>query len=157
MPSLPEDTTPTPDEDHSPVDVSDLHCLAVPARADRLPSLRRIVARWASSVGMVAERVHALTLATYEAMANVVTHAYRGVPGGVLELHATYHKQLRQVTITVVDFGRWRPAIVHSVDDLLRTKGRGLPLIRALAEGADIDSDDQGTTVRMNWGTIAPE
>jgi serine/threonine-protein kinase RsbW len=129
---------------------ADLHYATIPAEAERVAGFRRVLTLWASGVGMAAERVQALTLATYEAMANVVTHAYRGLPG-TLELHATYLADLRQVTVTVIDKGRWRPALVE--DSPLRSGGRGLPLIRALAEDISITTSTRGTSVRMRWNT----
>jgi serine/threonine-protein kinase RsbW len=129
---------------------ADLHYETIPADAERVAGYRRILTRWASGVGMAAERVQALTLATYEAMANVVTHAYRGLPG-TLELHATYLAELRQVTVTVIDKGHWRPTLVEGSP--LRSGGRGLPLIRALAEDTSITTGVRGTSVRMRWNT----
>ncbi|HEX3789805.1 MAG TPA: ATP-binding protein [Pseudonocardiaceae bacterium] len=143
---------PSPAEDDGPTAaLSDLHYLAIPAQADRLPALRRALARWAASVGMVADRVQELTLASYEAMANVVAHAYRGLPRGVWELHATYRATDRQIVVTVTDHGRWQPVLVNL--DRLRAGGRGLPLIRAFAEDSTINSDAGGTRVRMRWHT----
>jgi serine/threonine-protein kinase RsbW len=127
--------------------VPDLHYPAITAHADRLPAFRRILNSWATSLGMVAEKVHALTSASYEAMANVVAHAYRGRPG-LLEMHAV--RRAGEVTVTVVDHGNWRPAVVGDTDPL-RSGGRGVLLIRALAERVVIKSDGTGTTVRMSW------
>jgi len=129
---------------------ADLHYPTIPAEAERVARFRRVLTLWASGLGMAAERVQALTLATYEAMTNVVTHAYRGLPG-TLELHATYLAELRQVTVTVIDKGHWRPALVG--DGPLRPGGRGLPLIRALAEDTSITTGVRGTSVRMRWNT----
>lgn len=129
---------------------ADLHYPTIPAEAERVAGFRRVLTLWASGVGMAAERVQALTLATYEAMANVVTHAYRGLPG-TLELHATYLAELRQVTVTVIDKGHWRPTLVENGP--LRSGGRGLPLIRALAEDISITTGARGTSVRMRWKT----
>src|SRR6202000_929795 len=81
----------------------DLHCVAVPASLDRLCALCRTLARWAASTGIAAERAHAVVLASYEALANAVAHAYPSHLAGVLDLHATYRPQHRRLTITVTD------------------------------------------------------
>jgi serine/threonine-protein kinase RsbW len=87
---------------------ADLDC-RVPAVPKRLAALRRSLADWATRVGMAASTVEELVLATYEALANAVEHAYRGRVGGLVALRA--HSDLAHgvVTITVTDFGQWRP------------------------------------------------
>ena len=150
MPSPTEDDS-APVADSSDT-VADLHYEAVPAHAERLTAFRHILTRWATSAGMLTERVQALTLAVYEAMANVVTHAYRGsCEDGVFDLHAVRSADHRQVTVTVTDFGHWRPEAVPDPDDHLPTHGRGVLLIRALCDSMVIDTDSSGTTIRMNW------
>jgi serine/threonine-protein kinase RsbW len=132
----------------APMAHTDLHYSAVPAEADLIAPVRRTLTHWAAAIGMATERAQDLALATYEAMANVVTHAYPGRTG-VFELHATYHSEPRQVTITVVDHGQWRPA--HGPGAGPRTGGRGLPLIRALTQDTTITTDATGTSIRMCW------
>ncbi|HEX5407223.1 MAG TPA: ATP-binding protein [Pseudonocardiaceae bacterium] len=140
-----------PGEDDSGALVADLHRVGVPAQADRLPALRQLLTNWATNIGMVTERVQALTLAVHEAMANVVTHAYRGVSGGVFDLHAVYCADSRQATVTITDFGSWLPAEAPDAQNRFRLHGRGLLLIQGLADAASVNSDDHGTTVRMEW------
>lgn len=154
MPSPPEDSGAirrherSPETEYHPDTVPDLHFEAIPARVERLASVRQVLTKWATSVGMITERVQALTLAVYEAMANVVTHAYRGCEG-VFELHAVRGPD--QVTVTVIDFGEWQPEVAHDPHDRLRVNGRGVLLIRALSDSMAIHSDANGTTIRMNW------
>lgn len=116
----------------------------VPAVAARLQQLRRALRTWASHVGLATETVHDLVLAAYEAMANVVDHAYRGRLGGFMDLHAHSDPAHRTVTVTVTDYGRWRPP---SQGDTSR--GRGLRLIRGLAEHVKVTPSQHGTTVAM--------
>src|SRR3954454_14647921 len=79
-------------------------------------------------------------LASYEAMANAVTHAYPYGTIGPLELHARLVPGW--VVVTVTDHGR-RP-------DQPRA-GYGLELIRRLSDDAEVVRGDYGTTVRMSW------
>jgi serine/threonine-protein kinase RsbW len=132
----------------APTAPDDLHYPAIPAEAGRIARLRHAVAQWATAIGLAADRVQQLALATYEAMANVVTHAYRDRTG-VFELRATYRAEHRQVTITVTDHGHWRPARAPGPGP--STGGRGLPLIRALAEDTSITTSASGTSVHMCW------
>lgn len=131
--------------------VADVHYAAVPAHPERLPGLRRALAGWADRVGMSAEQIEVLALASYEALANATAHAYSNGEG-VLEVHATYLPERAQAQVTVTDSGRWRPPSTE-----WGLGGRGLVLIRNLAEHAEVSTDATGTTVRMHWtvGTLA--
>jgi serine/threonine-protein kinase RsbW len=122
-----------------------LRCEAVPAVAGRLPVLRHRLTDWARQVGLGPDRVDALRIASDEALANVVRHAYRG-SRGVLHLYASYQPERDKVTVTVVDHGRWRPALV-----LRQSRGFGLMLMRRLADRVDVITGPNGTTVRLSW------
>jgi serine/threonine-protein kinase RsbW len=121
----------------------DLH-VRVPADPGRLTALRHALSNWAERVGLDLADREALTLASYEAMANAVEHAYAGRLQGIIELRAV--SEAGRVVVTVTDYGRWRtpPADVG-------TRGRGLTLIRGLTPDSAISSSDQGTTVSMSW------
>ncbi len=95
---------------------------------------------------MSGDQVGALTLATYEALANAAIHAYLD-DTGTFDLLARYLPDRDRVEVTVTDYGRWRPP----PDDPGPFSGRGIPLIQALAEHVDITRSTQGTTVRMHW------
>ncbi len=125
-----------------PRPVPDLHH-RLPAVATRLPPLRQALTDWAHHAGLSAERIDAITLATTEAMANVVRHAYDTI--GILDLHAT--NTGRQVTVTVTDYGHWKSP--RQPRD--RFAGRGVLLIHALTDHARITTTAEGTTVRMTW------
>lgn len=119
---------------------------AVPARADRLPAVRHCLAGWACNLGMGTEQIEGLVLATYEALANVVTHAYPGSTG-TFDLRARHLAERRVVEVTVTDHGHWRPPPA----DPGPLAGRGLPLMHNLAESVRIEPGTRGTTVRMYW------
>jgi serine/threonine-protein kinase RsbW len=137
----------------SPADAPELHYSAIPAQAERLSAIRRVLVRWAQSVAMLADRAHDVTLATYGAMANAVEHAYSGRPLGVLELHAAHDPATQRVTVTVIDHGHWQVAAVTGTGTRTRPNGRGLILIHALADAVTIKSTERGTTVCMSWAT----
>ncbi|WP_167113273.1 ATP-binding protein [Amycolatopsis viridis] len=117
----------------------------VPARSRNATILRHLLTRWANAVDLPEDTTDAIALAAYEAMINVVTHAYPAGADGPMELSA----ELRGATVdvTVSDRGRWEPP----APDPGPLHGRGLPLIRALSERADISPGPGGTTVRMRW------
>jgi serine/threonine-protein kinase RsbW len=123
----------------------DLH-LRVPAAAGRLTGLRHALAEWAERCGLAPEDREALTLASYEAMANSVEHAYAGQLQGVLDLRAERDAAERRLVVTVTDYGQWRPP---PSDPGIR--GRGLPLIRGLTPDSAIRPSPHGTTVSLSW------
>jgi serine/threonine-protein kinase RsbW len=125
------------------VQEGDLH-FRVPAAAARLTGLRHALTEWAEQIGLAPEDREALTLASYEAMANSVEHAYAGQVQGVLDLRAVRNDS--RVTVTVTDYGQWKPPPIDP-----GTRGRGLPLIRGLTQTADITPSEHGTTVTMSW------
>lgn len=116
----------------------------VPAVAERLQQLRRALRTWASHVGLAADTVHDLVLAAYEAMANVIDHAYRGRLAGFLDLHAHSDPAHGTVTVTVTDYGRWRPPSQDAT-----SRGRGLRLIQGLTQQSKVTPSRRGTTVAM--------
>jgi anti-sigma regulatory factor (Ser/Thr protein kinase) len=74
-----------------------------------------------------------------------VEHAYRRA-GGVLAVLARRLDDPARVEVTVTDHGRWQPPPEDSGN-----RGRGLALIRRLADDVDIRPGDHGTIVRMRW------
>src|SRR5699024_9715282 len=78
----------------------------VPANADELPALRRALSEWAVEAGLSTDTAEMLVLASYEAMANVVEHAYTD-NGGTIELTVTGLPVSGQARVTVTDEGRW--------------------------------------------------
>jgi serine/threonine-protein kinase RsbW len=133
------------DRAHSPGSATDLHW-RVPALAVRLSAVRDDLADWARRAGLPVDEVEDLAMACYEAMANVVVHAYGGEVG-ILDVHATRSADQNTVTIFVTDYGQWRKA----PEDPGRAHGGGLCLIRQLAHSAEIVPTPAGTTVRMRW------
>ena len=115
-----------------------------PAIADRLSAVRRAIQAWAEHAGLSADLIEQLALAGYEAMANVVEHAYAGVALGLLSVQVSASPEL--VDVLVEDQGKWRVS-----DARPGFRGRGLQLINGLAEQATVTSTEQGTTVRMRW------
>jgi serine/threonine-protein kinase RsbW len=95
-----------------------------------------------------------MVLAVYEALANAAEFAYltADTPGGVT-LSAEHDSASSALTLTVADQGRWRHV---DPSERCRSRGRGLPLIKGLASRADIDTSENGTTVRMVFDGVVP-
>jgi serine/threonine-protein kinase RsbW len=127
------------------VDVADLE-RRVPATAEQLGQLRHALADWATRHGLPAQTVEDMVLATYEAMANAVMHAYHGHVRGTLDLYAHADRVRGTVTVSVADYGCWRPPPPNH-----NSRRRGLSLIHGLAEHAGIRRNRSGTTVTMTY------
>jgi serine/threonine-protein kinase RsbW len=85
-----------------------------------------------------------VVLASYEALANAAEHAYPSGPG-LVDLVAARTTDGR-VLVTVSDHGRWRPP---PCDPGFR--GRGLTMIKELTLQVEIQQNQDGTTVHMEW------
>jgi anti-sigma regulatory factor (Ser/Thr protein kinase) len=111
--------------------------------AAQLPGARHEVERWAQAVGLSEPLVEDVVLAAHEALANVADHAYPDGAGHAL-LDARCADGVLETTVR--DEGTWRtPA------DDPGWRGRGLVIIRGLADEVDVQHDGSGTVVRMRW------
>ncbi len=131
--------------------VPDLWLLAVPAVVGRLTGARQDLSSWSDMAGLSAVQVDDVGLAVYEAMANVVDHAYP-YSDGDFDLHAT--RERVRVAVTVTDRGRWKPPPARLVPRSLR--GHGLLLMRSLAVEFEITLRPGGTIVLMTWPLPPP-
>jgi serine/threonine-protein kinase RsbW len=122
-------------------------CHGVVAAPQALRRLRHELTTWAQAAGIDPERVQDIVLASYEALANVADHAYDGAGAGVVDLDAAVYEDRVEVVIT--DQGKWRTPVPDPRPVSLR--GRGLLLLRASADRADIHSDEAGTVVTLAW------
>lgn len=98
-----------------------------------------------------AERFSDLVLAVSEALANAAEFAYTDAPDlGTMDVSAAYDAASDTLAVTVNDHGQWRQRA--SARELGR--GRGIPLMRALADEASIEGTPQGTQVTLTWNRL---
>jgi anti-anti-sigma factor len=117
-----------------------------PAESGRLADLRREVSEWTAAAGLSEDLAYDLLLAYGEAAANAVDHAYAGT-SGTFDTHLVHTGTAVQATVR--DHGRWRPAPADP-----GARGRGLQLIRAMADDVRLDTSDTGTTIRFLFSTM---
>ncbi|WP_410674880.1 ATP-binding protein [Amycolatopsis sp. cmx-4-68] len=122
-------------------------CHDVPAVPEALRRLRHDLMAWALAAGVGESRAQDIVLASYEALANVADHAYHGAGSGVVDLDAAVHPD--RIEVMISDHGRWRTPVPDPRPVSLR--GRGLLLLRASADRADITSGEEGTVVTLTW------
>ncbi|RSM36111.1 ATP-binding protein [Amycolatopsis balhimycina DSM 5908] len=122
-------------------------CHGVEAVPQVLRRLRHDLMAWVLAAGVDETRAQDIVLASYEALANVADHAYDGSGSGVVDLDAAVHPD--RIEVVIRDHGRWRIPVA----DLrpVSVRGRGLLLLRASADRADITSGDEGTVVTLAW------
>ena len=124
----------------STLPLSDPLVLSLPADADALPMLRRVLRRWLVDAGGSEREVDELALACSEACANAIEHAY-SPPAGRVQLEATVGDD-RTAHLTISDSGRWRPPRGAN-------RGRGMLLMEGLTDAVDVVRRDGGTSVRL--------
>ncbi|WP_370965133.1 ATP-binding protein [Amycolatopsis sp. cg9] len=123
-----------------------------PALPNEMADLRRKLTRWLGELPLDPESTHDITLATYEALANVAAHAYPSGHGWA-RLQAT--RTGDTVTVTVTDTGCGIPATRPRTAGLRTSGGRGLVLIDKVTDQSDIETSETGTTVRMTWRPVS--
>jgi serine/threonine-protein kinase RsbW len=94
-----------------------------------------------------------LILATNEALANAAEFAYHAADHpGTMDVQAVYHKADAKLAVSVTDNGTWKVPDAHPPT---RSRGRGIPLMRALTDHATITTAPGGTRVHLEWSGIS--
>ncbi len=101
-----------------------------PADPQELAAFRREIEDWAAAAALDPDVTDDLQLATGEAAANAIEHAYP-TGGGRFDYVVQLADGGRRVDVTVADRGRWRPPPADR-----GYRGRGLELIRSI--GSDV-------------------
>ncbi len=128
--------------------------LGLDAEAGAVAQAREDFAQWLKRFFAVdAVRFSDLVLAINEALANAAEFAYLlSERPGTIDMQAAYHPAEQKLTVEVCDRGRWR---TPQSDPPPRTRGRGIPLMEALADEAAINTSAHGTRVQLSWRDIA--
>jgi serine/threonine-protein kinase RsbW len=124
------------------------------ADAVRAAQMRQEFSIWLKRCfALDATKVSDVVLAVNEALANAAEFAYSTVgEPGAMHLLADYDSGTAVLTVTVADEGAWR---IADSEKKSISRGRGIPLMRALADRATIDSSTAGTRVCLEWNHVA--
>ncbi|WP_410614749.1 SpoIIE family protein phosphatase [Amycolatopsis sp. lyj-109] len=116
------------------------------AHPDHLASTRHWMRAWLHNAALEPDLAQDVLVAAGEACANAVEHAYRDDGTGATA-HLTARLTGAHLVVTVTDRGHWKqpPPDNH----LLR--GRGVPMMEALADAVAFRHDATGTTVTLEW------
>lgn len=99
------------------------------------------------------DRFNDLLLAVNEAIANAAEFAYDdAAERGTVDVRAAYDGDSDTLAVIVDDRGRWRPK--KPVQYRQQIRGRGIPLMEALADDVAIDRTAQGTRVTLTWSGL---
>ncbi|MEV6642631.1 SpoIIE family protein phosphatase [Amycolatopsis sp. NPDC051371] len=120
--------------------------LDFPAQPDSLASTRHWLRAWLGTASLGEDLAQDVLVATGEACANAVEHAYPEGPG---DAHLSARFTGSRLVVTVTDRGHWkRPPPDNHV-----LRGRGMPMMEALADAVAVRHDTTGTTVTLEWRT----
>jgi serine/threonine-protein kinase RsbW len=98
-----------------------------------------------------AQRFNDLLVAVYEAIANAAEFAYVDDPPlrGTVDVSAAYDVDSDTLAVAVDDHGHWRESFPAPA--AVPPRGRGLHLMRVLADKVAIDRTPHGTHVTLTW------
>ncbi|WP_319450079.1 MULTISPECIES: ATP-binding protein [unclassified Mycobacterium] len=97
-------------------------------------------------------RLSDLVLAINEALANSAEFAYGANDVvGTMDLLAWHDSAESSITVVVADRGEWR---MTDTAPTTRSRGRGIPLMRALSDRTAIETSLDGTQVRLVWTNV---
>jgi serine/threonine-protein kinase RsbW len=116
--------------------------------------LRQEFSLWLKrSFALDPTKVSDVVLAVNEALANAAEFAYSTADHpGEMHLLADYDTGLARLRVTVADEGVWR---IPAGGKKSISRGRGIPLMQALADRATIESTPAGTQVHLEWKHVA--
>jgi serine phosphatase RsbU (regulator of sigma subunit)/anti-sigma regulatory factor (Ser/Thr protein kinase) len=114
--------------------------LTLPAEPEALAPLRRRLGGWLAHKGVAHDAAYDIVLATCEAAANAIEHAYGP---GEARFGVTAWAADSEVTVEVHDRGAWR-------DQRDPRRGRGFQVMRELMDEVSVNSDGGGTNVRLS-------
>ena len=125
---------------------SDRPCVreSYPAVASSIPLARRAITEWAAQTGVTRERVQAISLASSEALTNVVLYAY---PWRTGEIHVTARAAGNELWVLIADSG----CGIHAGRDS-DGLGLGLALISKMTDGFSVvERSSGGTELRLRF------
>ncbi|WP_340684048.1 ATP-binding protein [Amycolatopsis coloradensis] len=120
----------------------------VPALDSEATTLRRQLTFWLEKLPLDPDSGCDIIVATYEALANVVEHAYPGERGW-MRLYAEWSGD--SVTVVVTDTGCGIPVTPRRPPDASTSRGRGLLLIDKVTDQLHVDTGQDGTQMTMIW------
>ena len=123
-------------------------CSGAGADAVTVAHLRDEFARWLRRGGIDETTLCDIVLAVNETLTNSAEFAYLDGGAGTVDLEAVRDPRRRTITVTISDQGHWRET---NPLERQRCRGRGIPLMRTLADSVIIDTSGLGTSVCLRF------
>lgn len=129
------------------VSISEVQAVAMTldARAENVVLVRQALEGAARKLGAEGRTLDDIKLAVTEACSNVVKYAYRQNTGSMT---AGMSGANDAITVTVIDEGTWQE---RDESGGLEASGMGIPLMEAVTRSCEIETDESGTTIRMEF------
>lgn len=113
----------------------------IPSHIDQLVRIESLLDKVAQEIGLPEERHPLFVVAVTEALSNAILHGNRQDPNKYVSLRFRYDPSRRVFSVEVEDQGPgFDPSILPDpteADNLLRESGRGIFLMRNLADAVD--------------------
>src|SRR5512139_3112044 len=121
-----------------------------PADAQTVAEFRRALSQWLRSNFAIDDvKRNDVLLAVNEALTNAAEFAYvDAAEPGTMSVTARYDAGDRRLVLIVTDHGKWLEKVP---DGRPNTRGRGVELMRALADRAMIQREATGTQVQLEF------
>jgi anti-sigma regulatory factor (Ser/Thr protein kinase) len=113
--------------------------LELPTDRTSLTYARRLIARWLERAGASTAEAFDIQLASHEACANAIEHAYQ-FGDALVELEG--RRTDGEVAVTVRDSGPWR-------EKARSERGQGIELMRALMDEVRVNGGPDGTEIEL--------
>jgi anti-sigma regulatory factor (Ser/Thr protein kinase) len=123
------------------------------AAPHQLAGFRHGLTTWLQAAAVPAAIAGDIVLAVNEACTNSMEHAYPGADRGRIRVEAEIGGT--DIHVRVVDSGLWKAPPTDP-----GTRGRGLPLIKALSDRGVLDGTPKGTTIELSFrmpAKVGPE
>ncbi len=122
--------------------------LAMTSDPAEIASARKALERFAAARGLEPEDVAELGLATNEAIANIIRHAYKGRDDGRIEL--TVEIEGEDVVVLLRDWGSGAvPNLARQKTDLLQPGGLGLACMKLMMDQLQFVPQPDGMLLKM--------
>jgi anti-sigma regulatory factor (Ser/Thr protein kinase) len=122
-----------------------LFCDAFTASRDEQQSARNRLRDWLVGAGIPSDHRDVITLAVGEAVSNAIEHGSSNDPTHVVTVELAARGEL--LTASVGDHGHWVPGL----EGVLAGRGRGHLIMQTLCDDIDIDVDNGGTVVTLQF------
>ena len=124
--------------------------LIIPSKPAHLSSVRDLIESAAGQTELAANEVQRVVTAAFEAVVNAATHGSPQGPGSTIAVDVYVYQD--RLVIEVLDHGHGIECPKSSkMPDTEATRGRGIPLMRALVDKVEFSKSDVGRVTLIKY------